>query len=138
MVRTESQQFGTGYGVVYHIFLPQNIDTCFDLVASCYSPDYQPSFKFCAYHSSVTFSDIGHMVYIVQPYADVPGCSVTGGINAANGEDPYSGWVNPSLNEIGDVCTSLKKDQVLSANTYTVQYLYSNLDHACVNGNLHP
>jgi len=66
----------TGYGHIYHVFLPKGVDTCFDLTNICYSPDNLPSFVFCAYHGSVTFSDIGHVLITVEPYQNVNGCSV--------------------------------------------------------------
>ena len=66
----------TGYGHIYHVFLPKGVDTCFDLTNICYSPDNPPSFVFCAYHGSVTFSDIGHVLITVEPFQNVNGCSV--------------------------------------------------------------
>ena len=52
-------------------------DTCFDLTSVCYSPDNPPSFAFCGYHGSVTYSDIGHVLLSVEPFQNVDGCSVT-------------------------------------------------------------
>ncbi len=69
-------QFGTGYGHVYHMFLAPGIDVCFTGSSECYSPDNPSTFFFCAYHGSVTFSDIGHVLYTVEPYQNVPGCAV--------------------------------------------------------------
>jgi len=70
----------TGYGHIYHVFLPPGQDECFDSTDSeCYSPDHPTSFFFCGYHSSVDFSDIGHVLYTVEPYQDVPGCQVKPG-----------------------------------------------------------
>src|SRR6184192_3572303 len=66
----------SGYGNIVHVFLPRGIDTCFDLTTICYSPDNPPSFYFCAYHGSVVFSDIGHILFSVEPYQNVPGCQV--------------------------------------------------------------
>ena len=79
----------SGYGNILHIFLPQGVDTCFDLSPVCYSPDNPPTFAFCGYHASVLFNDIGHILFTVQPYQNVPGCQVatpdaeriTGGFN---------------------------------------------------------
>ena len=39
-----------------------------------YSPDKPENFFFCAYHSSAD-TDIGHLLYTVEPYQDVPGCN---------------------------------------------------------------
>ena len=121
---------GTGYGHIYNIFLPKGTDTCFDQTAVCYSPDNPADFYFCAYHGSVTFSDIGHVLFTVEPYQDVPGCyaakpnpnsqlmdSTNSVLSHETFEtitdpDPPSGWVNFSSlleegNEIGDECVPL-------------------------------
>ena len=60
-----------GYGNIYHLFLPPGVDTCFDAPDSneCYSPDIPSTFAFCAYHESVTFSDLGlHVLFTVEPW----------------------------------------------------------------------
>lgn len=70
----------TGYGNIYDVFLPPGQDECFDSTdTECYSPDNPNTFFFCGYHSSVTFSDIGYVLYTVQPFEDVPGCQVAPG-----------------------------------------------------------
>jgi hypothetical protein len=151
---------GTGYGHIYHIFLPQGMDTCFDQSNSCYSPDNSSAFVFCAYHSSVTFTDIGHVLYSVEPFQNVSGCSspasagTTGAtalqnstdstlsheiIEAITDPDPSSGWVvaNPSFlsgNEIGDLCEFGKFTHTIGSKVYTTQLMYSNHYHACVDG----
>ncbi|MGD0629073.1 MAG: hypothetical protein ABR987_06965 [Terracidiphilus sp.] len=72
--------FPTGYGNIYHIFLPPGTDECFDATyATCYSPDNPATFFFCAYHGSVTFTDVGHVLYTVEPYQNVSGCNVPPG-----------------------------------------------------------
>lgn len=69
--------YPTGYGSIYHIFLPPGVDECFDSTYSqCYSPDNPSTFYFCAYHNSVTFTDVGHVLYSVEPYQNIPGCNV--------------------------------------------------------------
>jgi hypothetical protein len=66
----------TGYRHIYHVFLPPGQDECFDSTfAVCYSPDNQQTFAFCAYHGSADFTDIGHILYSVEPYQNVVGCS---------------------------------------------------------------
>jgi hypothetical protein len=66
----------TGYGHEYHIFLPPGQDKCFDSTfTQCYSPDNPNSFFFCPYHNSMDFSDIGHVLYSVEPFQNVEGCS---------------------------------------------------------------
>ena len=66
----------TGYHSIFDVFLVPGQDECstsaFD---TCYSPDNPTTFVFCAVHGSVDFSDIGHVLYTVEPYGDVTGCS---------------------------------------------------------------
>ena len=70
----------TGYGHIYHVFLPPGQDECFSASDKvCYSPDKPNSFVFCAYHNSVTFKDIGHVLYTVEPFQNVNGCRVRPG-----------------------------------------------------------
>ena len=65
-----------GYGNQYHVFLPPGQDECFNLgYKVCYSPDDFKTFFFCAYHGSADFSDIGHVLYSVEPFQDSVGCS---------------------------------------------------------------
>jgi hypothetical protein len=65
-----------GYGNEYHVFLPPGQDECFNLgYKVCYSPDDPKTFFFCAYHGSADFSDIGHVLYSVEPFQDNFGCS---------------------------------------------------------------
>lgn len=70
----------TGYGHIYHIFLPRGQDECLTATdAICYSPDVPATFFFCGYHSSMHFKDIGHVLYTVEPFQNVTGCSVRPG-----------------------------------------------------------
>lgn len=71
----------SGYGHIFHIFLAPGQDECFDSSFTvCYSPDNPNSFFFCAYHSSVDFTDsVGHALYSVEPFQNVPGCQVRPG-----------------------------------------------------------
>ncbi|HEY1985350.1 MAG TPA: hypothetical protein VGG85_08075 [Terracidiphilus sp.] len=119
--------YPSGYNGVFHVFLPPGTDECFDSTHTvCYSPDNPSTFDFCAYHSSVTFSDIGETIYSVEPSQNVGGCSVPPG--SPNGQladstnnvlshemtelitDPDgNAWWNPSDvglggEEIGDEC----------------------------------
>ena len=41
-----------------------------------YSPDNPATFAFCAFHASVNFSDVGHVLFTVEPFQNVPGCAV--------------------------------------------------------------
>ncbi len=118
----------SGYGHIFHIFLAPGQDECFDATFSvCYSPDNPNSFFFCAYHSSVDFTDsVGHVLYSVEPFQNVPGCQVRPGtpngqlIDSTNDTlshelietitDPDgTAWINFSANvligeEIADEC----------------------------------
>ena len=130
VVHAVAKKLGTGYGHIYHVFLPKGVDTCFDLTNICYSPDNLPSFVFCAYHGSVTYSDIGHVLLSVEPFQDVIGCAAAPPnpngmkadstnavlshelIEAITDPDPGTGWVSFSSlitegAEIGDLCEPL-------------------------------
>jgi hypothetical protein len=119
-----------GYTNIYHLFLPAGVDTCFDLSGVCYSPDNPATFSFCAYHGSVTFSDIGHIIFSIEPYQNVPGCQAAPPdpngilkdstnsvlshelIESITDPDPPTGWVSDSSllasgAEIGDLCEAL-------------------------------
>ncbi|MGC1424365.1 MAG: hypothetical protein WA354_15490 [Terracidiphilus sp.] len=73
-------QYQTGYNGIFHVFLPPGTDECFDSTDSeCYSPDKPSTFYFCGYHGSVDFTDIGHVLYSVEPFQDVNGCNVPPG-----------------------------------------------------------
>jgi hypothetical protein len=127
IVHSAASTLGTGYGHVYHIFLPKGVDECFVGTTECYSPDNLSTFVFCAYHGSVTFSDIGHVLFTVEPYQNVIGCSmlqpspngaVVDSTDSVLGHetfetitdpDPPTGWIAVNSNgvfgeEIGDLC----------------------------------
>jgi hypothetical protein len=129
----------SGYGHIFHIFLPPGQDECFDSTfTDCYSPDKPSSFGFCAYHSSFDVTGIGHLLYTVQPFQNVPSCQVRPG--TPNGQltdstnstlshetietitDPDGdAWRNVSdnslaLEEIADECQLI----VINFNTGTV------------------
>ena len=69
-------KFGAGTGNVYHLFLPRGMDTCFDGTSICYSPDNFSTWSFCAYHTAWSFSDLGIVIFSVEPYQAVQGCEV--------------------------------------------------------------
>jgi hypothetical protein len=154
MVYNAATQFGFGYGHIYHVFLPPNIDTCIDQRAVCYSPDNPSSFRFCGYHSSVVVGG-QEMVYTVEPYQDVPGCGFTGGVNTgSNGDDLVDStantlthelfetitdpdgdaWFEPSGDEIADICEGYFTTVNLNGTPYTVQSMWSDASHLCTNG----
>ena len=146
VVHAAAKILGTGYGHVYHVFLPKDVDTCFPLSTFCYSPDNPSTFKFCAYHGSITFSDIGHVLVSVEPFQDVPVCAEPAPnpngalidstnstlshelIESITDPDPNlgppnkrNGWVAVSSfvafgNEIGDLCLILTSDPAVMLN----------------------
>ncbi len=121
----------SGYGHMYNVYLAPGIDVCFDSdQTDCYSPDNPDVWTFCAYHASVDFADIGHIIYSVEPYQNNDGCSVQpsapNGIladstystlshevfEAITDPDADSGWLNSANNslsgeEIADECQFL-------------------------------
>lgn len=143
----------TGYGHTYNLFLASGLDTCFDLTPVCYSPDNPSTFVFCAYHGSVTFSDIGHVIFTVVPYQHTPGCGDDfAGVTPPNpvpiddtastlsheesetisDPDPGSGWFNDTFGyEIGDVCIGYRATETLNGHAYLIQPEYSNTTHGC-------
>ena len=149
-----SYYFGTGYNHIYHVFLPPNIDTCWDRTATCYSPDNHSTFSFCGYHSSANFGS-GPVIYSVLGYADVPGCRMINGPNASGGHDVVDstmdimshetfemitdpefrhGWYSAYQDkEIGDLCRFLTLSTTLNGTPYLFQSEYSNGYHGCTN-----
>ena len=70
-----------GLGHVFHVFLPPGQDECMDpQLTFCYSPDNPSTFAFCAYHSAALFtSDVGLVLYTVEPFQNVAACQVPTG-----------------------------------------------------------
>ena len=161
VLHASAKTSGTGYTHIYHVFLPKGADTCFDLSSICYSPDNPATFAFCAYHASVDYGDIGHVVFTVLPFANVQGC----GAATPNPNSPLIDSTNSSLShelieaitdpdgltwmsgtsavdfgfEIADLCQPLADingfalDPTLTLNgkKYELQLEYSNKYHAC-------
>ena len=140
----------TGYANLYHIFLPKGTDTCFDFSRQCYSPDYRPTFKFCAYHATVRFSDVGTVVYSVEPYQPVAFCKTAKSSGASEltnstistlahetfesitDPGPKLAWFNETDGEeVADECQFFVSRVVLAGTAYNVQPMYSNRYHAC-------
>jgi hypothetical protein len=146
----------SGYNHIFHIYLPPQQDVCFDPVSGiCYSPDNPATFFFCAYHSSID-TPVGHLLYTVEPYENVPGCQVQS--PSPNGPlvdstadilshetfetitDPDgNAWLNTvSLelfgSEIADECQNFNfgyGSVRLNGNQYEIQPEYSNFLHGC-------
>lgn len=148
---------GTGYTNEYHIFLPKGVDNCFDGTTECYSPDNPANWVFCAYHGEVTFSDLGPIVFSVEPYQNVKGCNykLPKGYNPLDNAtdstlahetfesitdpNPNSfstlGWYNlPYNSEIADLCVAFPMKQTIGAEKVFIQTMYSNKYHGCANG----
>jgi hypothetical protein len=157
IIHAGAAQMGTGYGHIYHVFLPPGIDTCFDQTNICYSPDNPSSFVFCAYHGSIDFSDIGHVIFSIEPFQDVPGCAEikpfpngarADSTNSTLSHELIEAITDPDLDawfseasldeggaEIADECVIFGPDpiSVLNGHRYKIQFEYSNVYHACAN-----
>lgn len=147
----------TGYGSEFHVFLGQGVEECSSSAGGCYSPSNPSTWAFCAYHGSNDWSDIGHVLYSVEPYQDVSGCQVST-LPSPNGSlvdstastlshetfetitDPdvginNLGWYNSSKGEIGDLCApggGVSTGNVnLNGATYEIQMEYNNSVHDC-------
>jgi hypothetical protein len=151
-----------GYGHIYHVFLPKGTDVCVSGLG-CYSPDSPKDFTFCAFHSSVDFATLGHVLFTVEPYQGVAGCqqeaAASGFPNGALADSTYStlshelfetitdpdgtSWyVVNDLDlygaEIGDTCqtpTGLGSILPLGGGQYEIQLEYSDATHACSSSN---
>lgn len=158
VVHSAAKTAGTGYGHIYHLFLPKGVDTCMD-EGGCYSPDNPGTFVFCGYHFTVKFSDLASPVYYtVIPYqgaVSAPAvnlCTFT--FSSPNGPlvdsmasvvlhetfetitDPdiitgYRAVNNPSLPEVGDICEGIIFTVSLNSHNYDVQSIYSDKYEAC-------
>lgn len=158
LVHAAASALGTGYGHIHHIFFAPGIDVCADnALTVCYSPDNFATFFFCAFHSSIDFSDIGHVLFSVEPFANVNGCQVNqpspngpvvdSQANVLSHElfesitdpDGTAWWNSYALGlfgqEIGDECAQAffsYANTSISGHSYEVQPEYSNQAHACV------
>ena len=149
--------YGSGYNRIYHVFLPPGQDVCFSAApGECYSPDNFNTFFFCAYHGSIDFPDIGHVLLTVEPYQNVAGCQVQA--PSPNGllvdstadilshevfetitdPDGTAWWNQFSLDlfgaEIGDECQNFNFGYnfvTLNGKSYEIQPEYANNLHAC-------
>jgi hypothetical protein len=139
----------SGFTTIYHVFLPQGTDMCID-VGFCYSPDDPANFAFCAFHGSVDFSPTLHVLFSVEPYQAVDGCSIPGqtphGVIDATAStlshelmetitDPDgNAWFNGLFGfEGSDMCSAFGTNQRLNGHDYFIQSEYSNKVHACTN-----
>jgi hypothetical protein len=155
LVHTAARAHGSGYDHVYHIFLRSGVDVCTSANV-CYSPDNASTFVFCAYHGSLDFQDIGHVLYSVEPYQNVRGCSVAQPspngalvdstsstlshelIETITDPDGDAWFAQSSLveygAEIGDICENPFGKYgafSISGKSYAIQTEYSNKYHSC-------
>ncbi len=72
IVHAAAVKFGTGYSHVYNVFLPKGVDVCIT-TTFCFSPDNVATWAFCGYHGDFNFTDVGEVLYTVEPYLDVFG-----------------------------------------------------------------
>jgi hypothetical protein len=149
---------GIGYDHIYHLYLPPGQDVCSGKAppSVCYSPDMPNTFAFCAYHGSVTFNDIGHILFTVEPYQNVPGCAVhqpspNGPVVDSTADvlshETFETITDPDLNawfnrvsldlfgaEIGDECQNVTFNYgsvAINGKEYEVQPEYANNLHGC-------
>ncbi len=147
---------GSGYGHLYHVFLPQGASVCY--LGQCYTPNDPSSVQFCALHDSVTFDDsVGHVVFTLEPYLDSSVCSVLPGtpngqladttysflsheiFEAITDPDGDAWWIHDFTfaygSEMADNCQRRPHGSVpLNGKLYNVQPEYSNQLHGCVYG----
>ncbi|HZY99422.1 MAG TPA: hypothetical protein VFE36_07600 [Candidatus Baltobacteraceae bacterium] len=139
----------TGYADIYHVFLPKGTDTCFDFSKQCYSPDHNPTFWFCAYHGTVKFSDLGLVIYSIEPYQDISFCATkksSGASEVTNSTistlahetfeaitdpGPKLAWYNDVGGEVADECEYFVSKVKIGGILYNSQPMYSNRYHAC-------
>jgi hypothetical protein len=141
----------TGYGAEYHVFLKSGVQQCSVSARGCYGVIY------CAYHGSNDYSDVGHVLYSVEPYQNISGCQVSNqpspnGVLADSTASVLShemfetitdpdvaannlAWYNNNAGEIGDICAPANNvstgNVVLTATTWEIQPEYSNHVHDC-------
>lgn len=152
-----ANNLSTGYGSEFHVFLGQGVDECSSAAGGCYSPDNPSQWAFCAYHGSNDWSDIGHVLYSVEPYQGVNGCEVSNqpspnGVVADSTASTLShetfetitdsdvgannlAWYNQQGGEIGDLCAPAAGvptgNVQLQADTWEIQMEYDNNIHDC-------
>lgn len=143
---------GRGTTAMYHVFFAQGVNQCSTSAGGCYSPSNPANWTYCAYHGDATYSDIGKVLYSVEPYQAVSGCDV--GSGGPNGDltdstastlshetfeaitDPYVAdnniaWYNNRYGEIGDECASSRGTVSLNGHSYLIQKEYTNHSHIC-------
>ena len=154
---------GSGTSRIYNIFLPPGTNYCSNGAilpsGDCSASTTSPNPTFCAFHTAVVFSDIGEVLFTLEPFQDLHFCDENAVLGNPNGPTPngiqndstYSslshelfetitdpepggGWFAPSSgNEIGDDCAYLPENTTLSGKLFRIQTEYENSKHACDN-----
>ena len=115
---------GGGLGNIYHVFLPKNVDTCFESppgnpTNTCYSPDNGATFFFCAYHGAFTATSGNSRqtyLYTVEPYQDVGGCrNNVGNQPLPNGASPGVDPADPGYSTLSHELFETITDPLLNA-----------------------
>ncbi|GAA1944286.1 hypothetical protein [Kitasatospora viridis] len=110
------------------------------------SPDGWPNSGFCAYHDYTGSVSYTNMPYQLDAPAGsrCPNSALGGKLDAfsivegheyaesISDPQPSSGWVDPSGEEIGDLCESNFQKVTLPTGTFAMQPLFSNQDGGCV------
>ncbi len=145
IVHQVAQTYGGGYNAVYNVFLQNGVQQCSQSAGGCYAQQY------CAYHGNTDFSDVGHVLYTVEPYQNIPGCQVSNqpspnGVLADSTASTLShetfetitdpdvpnnvAWYNQNGGEIGDLCAPAAGvptgNVTLGADTWEIQMEYDN------------
>ncbi len=140
-----AQTYGTGYTAIYNVFLQNGVQQCSSSAGGCYGQQY------CAYHGNTDYSDIGHVLYTVEPYQNISGCQVSNqpspnGVLADSTASTLShetfetitdpdvpnniAWYNSSGGEIGDLCAPAAGvptgNVTLGSDTWEIQMEYDN------------
>jgi hypothetical protein len=152
LVDSASKTYGSGYHVIYHVFLPKGVNTCISGSDQCYSPDNKSTFVFCAYHMSGDLPGDRHVLYTVEPYQYVDDCSAAGSAGGSpleNSTDSslshelFETVTDPDINawiavaqavsgqEIGDLCEGKNYPVQLGTRLYSMQLEYSDDVHGC-------
>jgi len=141
IVHAAASGHGTGYGHIYHVFLPAGVQQCSQAAGGCYAQQY------CAYHGAVDFGDIGHTLYSVEPYQGINGCMSPNGKLADSTDSTLShemfeaitdpdvqtnlAWYNNNFGEIGDICRNSAGYTTVGGTSLDIQREYSNRYHGC-------
>jgi hypothetical protein len=164
IVHAVARAIGPNAGVrnIYNIFLPKGLNYCgtgaFVPAGECNASSTSPNPYFCAFHAAVVYSDVGEVLFTLQPYQDPLYCAVNARDPSAvtpNGvqndstystlshetfetitdPEPGTGWYDanaPAVSgEVADLCAYLAEDVNLDGKMYYIQREYSNAVHGC-------